>query len=646
MSILQNAKIMTKVLAPLVFMSVIAIASILYMSWHYRDANDRYSEFIASDNRATLLLSQANTSLHTAAYVAYKVLAYDQQSPEMKQLLESYSSTTKTAIERLEAARARLPEAAGDIDGMIASAHAIFAELDKAIELETRSENAAAQILLAEQDIAVNELRKTLAGFIDKNTAFIDEQSDRLSAETNFTIDTALAVLGIVLFAAIAASLAITVYGITRPVNALRQRMLGLAEGETEMPVFGLGRKDEVGQMASAVAVFRDNAIERIRLEREAEKGRSLSESERLEREKQKVQEAATIQGAVDALASGLEHLSNGDMTYRIEQPFGLNLDGLRGNFNTSMVKLQSTLQRVEESTRSINAGAQEMRSGADDLARRTEQQAASVEETAAALEEITTAVKDSARRAEETGALVARTRQGAERSGGVVRDAVEAMQLIEKSSGEITSIISVIDEIAFQTNLLALNAGVEAARAGEAGKGFAVVAQEVRELAQRSAAAAKDIKNLIGASSHQVQAGVHKVRETGAALGMIATEVQEINRNVMAIVEAAREQSIGLGEINTAVNAMDQGTQQNAAMVEQTTAATHSLSTDVSALTQLLAQFKLHGRGAAPAATTQTAHVVTKASVPRALVRKVANAFSGSAAIARAPQSDSWEEF
>ena len=643
MSILQNAKIMTKVLTPLIFMSVIAIASVLYLAWSYYKADESYSAFVTSDNQATLLLSRANTSMHTAAYVAYKVLAYDGDSAEMPGLVKSYADNSKAAIERFELAKARLPEAARDIDGMIEKARAIFAGLDKAVELGSRNEKDQSRAILSEQDVAIIALRKVLGSFLDENTAAIDTESVALTMETKFTIMISLAALGVVLFAALAASLAITVYGITRPVSALRQRMLALAEGETQTPVFGLGRKDEVGQMASAVAVFRDNAIERIRIEQEAEAGRSLSESERLEREQQKTQEAATIQVAVDALAAGLQHLSNGDMTYRIEQPFGLNLDGLRGNFNTSMVKLQSTLQRVEESTRSINAGAQEMRSGADDLSRRTEQQAASVEETAAALEEITTAVKDSARRAEEAGTLVARTREGAERSGVVVRDAVEAMQLIEKSSGEITNIISVIDEIAFQTNLLALNAGVEAARAGEAGKGFAVVAQEVRELAQRSAAAAKDIKNLIGASSQQVQAGVHKVRETGAALSTISTEVQEINRNVMAIVEAAREQSIGLAEINTAVNAMDQGTQQNAAMVEQTTAATHSLSTDVSTLTQLLAQFKLNHLSVAVAATPRA---VDKPSPARTLAHKVASAFSGSAALAKAPQGESWEEF
>ncbi len=646
MSFLQNAKIITKVLTPLLILSAITIASIAYLSWRYHDADDRYSTFITSDNAATLFLSRANTSMQTAAYVAYKTLAYDANSPDMPGLVQSYSDNKKAAIERFEAAKQRLPEAAADIQGFRDNLSAIFAEMDRAVEHGARNDKDEARAILAREDIAIVALRKSLAEFIDKSTVSISEQSAEISSDTNFTIEVSLAAIGVVLLSTLAVSLAITIFGITRPVNWLRQRMLTLAEGETATPVFGLARKDEVGQMAAAVAVFRDNAIERIRLEQEAEANRGLSEQERRQREEQKAEEAATIQHAVDALATGLERLSGGDMTHRIEQPFGLNLDGLRSNFNDSMVKLQTTLRRVEQSTRSINAGANEMRASADDLARRTEQQAASVEETAAALEEITTAVKDSARRAEEAGNLVARTRAGAERSGLVVGDAIEAMQLIEKSSGEITNIISVIDEIAFQTNLLALNAGVEAARAGEAGKGFAVVAQEVRELAQRSAAAAKDIKNLIGASSLQVQAGVQKVRETGTALGTIATEVQEINRNVSAIVEAAREQSIGLQEINTAVNSMDQGTQQNAAMVEQTTAATHSLSADVSTLSQLLAQFQLEDRQGRPAAVTAMNPVAAKASPARTLARKVASAFSGSSALAQAPQGDQWEEF
>jgi methyl-accepting chemotaxis protein len=398
--------------------------------------------------------------------------------------------------------------------------------------------------------------------------------------------------------------------------------------------------------MAAAVSIFRDNAIERQRLEQEADASRSMSERERIEREAQKAKEASDTQFAVDQLAKGLDRLANGDVAYRIDAAFVAQLDALRTNFNSSVGNLQDTLRAVGQNARVIDSGANEIRSAADDLSKRTEQQAASVEETAAALEQITTTVKDSSKRAEEVGNLVAKARDGAERSGAVVRQAVTAMNEIEKSSGEITNIIGVIDEIAFQTNLLALNAGVEAARAGEAGKGFAVVAQEVRELAQRSAKAAKEIKALITTSGEHVRSGVSLVGETGTALEVIVTEVREINRHVDAIVESSREQSVGLQEINTAVNTMDQGTQQNAAMVEQSTAASHSLAKEAASLNELLSRFNLgQGGGRNAAAPAQIASSASRPapSPARALGRKIAGAFGGGSSAAA---TQSWEEF
>ncbi|MGV1791446.1 methyl-accepting chemotaxis protein [Rhizobium sp. A37_96] len=297
---------------------------------------------------------------------------------------------------------------------------------------------------------------------------------------------------------------------------------------------------------------------------------------------------------AIGELGGALRSLSEGDLTKTLEHAFVPSMEQLRHDFNATIHRLSETLTTVGDNASAIAAGSRELGDSAEAFSRRTEQQAASVEETAAALEEITTTVADSSQRAEEAGRLVAETKRGAEQSGTVVRSAVAAMDQIEKSSREITNIIGVIDDIAFQTNLLALNAGVEAARAGEAGKGFAVVAQEVRELAQRSASAAKEIKALITASSEHVKSGVGLVGQTGKALEQIVTQVGDINTNVAAIVKASKEQTIGLREINSAINSLDQTTQQNAAMVEESTAASLRLANEADALHTLLAQFRL----------------------------------------------------
>lgn len=345
---------------------------------------------------------------------------------------------------------------------------------------------------------------------------------------------------------------------------------------------------------------------------------------------------------AVDEIAAGLTSLSEGDLTCTIERPFIPALEKVRIDFNTAIARLRDAMGTVGENAEGIAAGSGEIQQASDSLAKRTEQQAAAVEETAAALEEISQTVADSARRAEEAGALVGRTRKGAEQSGEVVRDAVNAMGQIETSSKQISSIIGVIDEIAFQTNLLALNAGVEAARAGEAGRGFAVVAQEVRELAQRSATAAREIKTLITTSTEQVSRGVSLVGQTGKALEDIVEQVIEINTNVSAIVEASREQATALREVSRAVNTMDQNTQQNAAMVEETTAASHSLAREAQVLRDLLARFRFGQRSSAKVMTSH--HDMKPATSPaRQLQARVARAAS-SAALLQAPES--WEEF
>ena len=642
MSFLSNAKIRTKILSLIIPVCLLGAAGIVAASYAFKQADAQYSSFIAEDNVAAVQVSRASTSMNSVAYSAYQLTVYPKDAPFRAVAEKNYASGKKVISTLLSSAKTLIPEQATAISEFERRTQQILEQTDNAAALANQGRMQEAQTVLSQVDPLIAQVRDDLKEWNVANTKLVLDQSSAISDEINETIATLLITLGVLFAAAIAASLMVASRGISGPIESLRARMASLAKGETEQQVPGLTRQDEVGQMAEAVSVFRENAIERIALEKEAQANRSLSEKERIERDAAKAREATDVKFAVDNLATGLSHLSDGNLGFRLNQPFTETLDSVRHDFNGSATKLQDAMTRVAHNAQGIDSGANEIRSAADDLAKRTEQQAAALEETAAALEQITTTVKDAAKRATEAGSLVARTRQGAEKSGEIVQSAVVAMEAIEKSSGEIGNIIGVIDDIAFQTNLLALNAGVEAARAGEAGKGFAVVAQEVRELAQRSANAAKEIKALITTSNEQVRNGVELVGETGRALKTIVTEVQEINRNVEAIVESTHEQSSGLQQINTAVNQMDQDTQKNAAMVEESTAASHGLAREAASLNALLATFKLaDNAGARPVAARSASHAPA-ASPARAMARKVANAFSGNAAVAQ----NNWEEF
>lgn len=299
----------------------------------------------------------------------------------------------------------------------------------------------------------------------------------------------------------------------------------------------------------------------------------------------------------VKELGAGLERLSQCNIRQTIDTPFSDEFEPLRRNFNASIGAFQETLVGVLQQTNGLNGSSQQMHEAADQLSLRTKEQAASLEQTSAALEEVTATVRSSTQNTEETRKMVNNAMAAATTSSSVVQETITAMKRIEGASAEITQIIGVIDDIAFQTNLLALNAGVEAARAGEAGKGFAVVAQEVRELAQRSANAAKEIKLLIENSGREVTEGVRLVDATGAALREIEEFVTSIDRNVQSLATAAREQSQGLSEINHTVSQLDRMTQQNAAMVEDTTGISQQLAAGAAQLVELVQLFKLNRR-------------------------------------------------
>lgn len=346
-----------------------------------------------------------------------------------------------------------------------------------------------------------------------------------------------------------------------------------LSDGDTDVRIPD-ATGNEFGEISSALTVFKNN-----------EQQRQLGDRDR--------------ERVLDQLAKGLHALSDGDFVDKIDLEFPETYERLRTDFNASKSSIADAMLKVASSVGTIQQSAQRVRQDAGSLSERTESQAATLEQTAAALEQMTASVKSTSDGVLHTNKFVETVEEGVRESRDVALRTVETMTEIEDSSGQISRIVTVIEDIAFQTNLLALNAGVEAARAGEAGRGFDVVASEVRALAGRSAEAAKEITKLIEANTSRVGEGVMLIQNVSKALEEIVSQTEEVSKHISDIALAANEQSVGLAEINSAVSQLDQVTQQNASMVEQTTSFSIGLSNDAEQLMRLISGFRIDESGA-----------------------------------------------
>lgn len=427
------------------------------------------------------------------------------------------------------------------------------------------------------------------------------------------TIAASLFVLGLII-----AGIVAIVFYVSKPMDLLSAAMGRLASGELEADVPCTRRPDELGQMARAVVVFRDAVRRMLELEKAAENERSQRETEKLERlqveratelkaaeerehlsrdgraalERAVVQERDVVNKSIGA---SLARLADGDLTQDLRSDLPSAYSKLKDDFNRAFLKLRQAVSDVALAAKNVNTGTSEISSATVNLARRVEHQAASLEEATAALRQLSSTLDESTSAVDQTDRLIDLTDQNAQEGAAVVGRAGEAMKRIASASSQITTIISIIDEIAFQTNLLALNASVEASRAGEAGRGFAVVASEVRALAQRSAISAQEIKSLVEAATREVEDGVSLVDDTSTSLTQITTRISELKDTVKQVTTGSRDQRNRIKEIGEAVMRVDVITQENAAIAEQTSAATQTLSNEAHRLGALVEKFKVN---------------------------------------------------
>jgi methyl-accepting chemotaxis protein len=646
---------------------------------------DRYEE---ESNKMTSVAERAMLSLKVNAVVNQLVgdtrgVYTARTNDEVKNFTADLNRNITVVEERIAVWETKVPpESAAAFTAQVKQPMADFIQSRQAIAKVAVDDSAISARIEADRE-DYQELRMkvaaTLVSVSDRNAKAVDEMNEALSEFYNRRRPAMIWGSAVGLTLTMLLALLIVIATITRPIAGITGAMRQLATGDLETRINGAERSDEIGAMAKAVGVFKDNMVARAEADETARTARELREKTAIAEIAQLCDQIAAgelqsrldeqgkegflltmsqqlnglagmLQTMTGELASITGALAEGDLNRSVSGDYAGVFGELKASVNGMAATLRDFAGKLGHASHAVRDASAEISAGSQDLAQRTESQAANIEETAASMQEITATVKQNAENAQAANQLATTARETANKGGTIVSDAVQAMTRIEDSARRISEIMSLIDEIAFQTNLLALNASVEAARAGEAGKGFAVVAQEVRSLAQRSAGASKEIKGLIGESNAQVRQGAALVQQAGTSLEDIVGAVKKVADIVGEIAAASQEQAVGLEQINTAVAGMDETTQRNGALVEETSAAAQQLAGQAEQLSSLVAFFRIDNGGQLarqpkPAANDRKPAPVaaTIAAKPKRKILPV----SGNTALKTAPESvTDWAEF
>ena len=601
-TILARIKIPAKIIAVLLMLGIATISVAFISSNTLKKADTDYSQLTDHKLPVTTKLARVNRHVTAMVYAGYRTLAYPGGSAAGREAVEAEKKSFDAANKLLDEVQALDPSATDIVQtvrGKVADIHALT---EKAAALGYRDENDAARALLSETDPKVIAFSDATAAINDGRIKDANAISANLSSELGSTSTMLLVVSFLATLGMIALGYLVARMGITGPIAKLQATMHSLAGGNHHVEVEGTERADELGAMAQAVLVFRDNAI----AQEESQKAKAIADAEQ--------------KHVVEVLGDSLGKLAAGDLTCDIRENFAADYAVVRENFNQAVSGLRDLIGSVLESTASIRTGSAEIAQASEDLARRTEANAASLEETSAAVTEMDQRLRATADSAKSTvtradGAMTTV-------SGGreTADEALQAMTRVAESAKGIDSVIEGLDKIAFQTRVLAMNAAVEAGRAGEAGRGFAVVADLVSALAMRSEEEASRAREQLTATQSDVVAAVEMVKKVDEALANITGDVTEVHSLLNQMATDNQAQSSAISQISTAIGTMDQATQQNAAMVEETSAAARNLNSEVGTLTEKASKFRIDGMShTAPIARTPTR---SPAPAPRAPAR------------------------
>jgi methyl-accepting chemotaxis protein len=576
--LLARIKIPVKIMGLLLMLGLITLSVSFYGSRALVNADSAYETLVDKKLPITTKLARASRYVTQMLYASYRVMAYPGGSAGGRTAAEQERQAYDNALKVFDEIKQVDPEMVAEIEGYRSKVQDIHKSAETAIGHGMRDDNEAARVILAELDTTLDALSKELTKANNDDVASAQALSNELSISASSTSTTMLIVSLIAVALAVGIGLLVSRLGITTPIANLQARMKTLAEGNNAAEVPGTDRGDEIGAMAKAVLVFREAAVEK----EQADAAKKIADAEQ--------------QRVVSTLETNLVKLAQGDLTSEINEAFSPTYESVKTNFNAAVGELRSLIGTVMESAMTIRTGSGEIAQASEDLARRTEANAASLEETSAAVTQMDGRLKATAasagRTVERADGAIATVSGGRE----IADEAVQAMTRVADSAKGIDSVIEGLDKIAFQTRVLAMNAAVEAGRAGEAGRGFAVVADLVSALAMRAEEEAGRARDQLTATQTDIVAAVEMVQKVDGALANISGDVGEVHKLLGEMATDNQAQSTAITQISVAIGTMDQSTQQNAAMVEETSAAARNLTSEVAALSEQASKFNVGG--------------------------------------------------